>query len=149
MRQLRRWKRLWRRSLTCSHKDFHGAFQKLLERYSKCSAAGGYYFKGVSFVLSIKVPTQKKSGNLFNDPRRKLTKSLSAIHITIVKDHHHPNFYREMSPTSSHLDKPKFRIHLCFFLSLCVLYSFKQNQLVYRPLFGSNHNVGQEILFSQ
>ena len=27
-------------------KDFHGALQKLLERYSKCIAAGGYYFKG-------------------------------------------------------------------------------------------------------
>ena len=45
MRQLRRWKRLWWRSLTHSHKDFHGAFQKLLEQY-KCIAAGGDYFKG-------------------------------------------------------------------------------------------------------
>ncbi len=26
--------------------DFHGAFQKLLERYSKCIVAGGDYFKG-------------------------------------------------------------------------------------------------------
>ena len=26
--------------------DFHGAFQKLLERYNKCIAAGGDYFKG-------------------------------------------------------------------------------------------------------
>ena len=26
--------------------DFHGAFQKLLERYSKCIAAGGDYFEG-------------------------------------------------------------------------------------------------------
>ena len=26
--------------------DFHGAFQKLLERYNKCIAAGGYYFEG-------------------------------------------------------------------------------------------------------
>ena len=45
MRQLRRWKRLWRSSLTRSHKDFHGAFQKLLERY-KCIAARGDYFEG-------------------------------------------------------------------------------------------------------
>ena len=37
MRQLRRWKRLWRRSLISSH--FHGAFQKLLERYNKYIAA--------------------------------------------------------------------------------------------------------------
>ena len=26
--------------------DFHGAFLKLLERYNKCIAAGGDYFKG-------------------------------------------------------------------------------------------------------
>ena len=26
--------------------DFHGAFQKLLERYNKCIAAGGDYFGG-------------------------------------------------------------------------------------------------------
>ena len=46
MRQLRRWKRLLRRSLTRSHKgDFHVAFHKLLERYNKCIAAGGDYFE--------------------------------------------------------------------------------------------------------
>ena len=28
-----------------THEDFHGAFQKLLERY-KCIAAGGDYFEG-------------------------------------------------------------------------------------------------------
>ena len=52
--------------------DFHGTFQKLLEWYNKCIAAGGDYFEGdKSFmsVLSIKVPIRKKSGNLFNDPR--------------------------------------------------------------------------------
>ena len=40
-----------------TQKDFHGAFQKLLEWY-KCIAAGGDYFEGnrVSCVLSIKVP---------------------------------------------------------------------------------------------
>ncbi len=50
---------------------FHGTLQKLLERYNKCIAAGRDYFKGdLSFmcVLSIKVPIQKKSGKLFNDP---------------------------------------------------------------------------------
>ena len=26
--------------------DFHGAFQKLLEQYKKCIAAGGDYFEG-------------------------------------------------------------------------------------------------------
>ena len=29
-----------------THEDFHGAFQKLLEQYSKCIAAGGDYFEG-------------------------------------------------------------------------------------------------------
>ena len=54
-----------------TQEDFHGAFQKLLERYNKCIAVRGDYFEGdKSFmcVLSIKVPIRKKSGNLFNDP---------------------------------------------------------------------------------
>ena len=57
---------------TLTQEDFHGAFQKLLERY-KCIAAGGDYFEGDSSfmcVLSIKVPIWKKTGNLFNDPRK-------------------------------------------------------------------------------
>ena len=56
---------------TLTQENFHGAFQKWLERY-KFIAAGGHYFEGDnSFmcVLSIKVPKRKKSGNLFNDPR--------------------------------------------------------------------------------
>ena len=47
--------------------DFHGAFQKLLELYNKCIAAGGDYFEGgKSFmcVLSIKVTIRKNSGIL-------------------------------------------------------------------------------------
>ena len=31
---------------TFTQKDFHGAFQKLLERYNKYIAAGGDYFEG-------------------------------------------------------------------------------------------------------
>ena len=56
---------------TLTLEDFHGAFQKLLERYNKCIAAGGDYFEeDLSFlcVLSIKVPIRKKSENLFIDP---------------------------------------------------------------------------------
>ena len=34
---------------TLTQADFHGAFQKLLERYNKCIAAGGDYFKGDLF----------------------------------------------------------------------------------------------------
>ena len=54
--------------VTVTQEDFDGAFQKLLERYNKCIAAGGDYFEGdKSFmcVLSIKVPIRKESGNLF------------------------------------------------------------------------------------
>ena len=31
---------------TLTPEDFHGAFQKLLERYNKCIAARGDYFEG-------------------------------------------------------------------------------------------------------
>ena len=31
---------------TLTQEDFHGAFQKLLERYKKCITAGGDYFEG-------------------------------------------------------------------------------------------------------
>ena len=48
---------------TITQEDFDGAFQKLFERYNKCTAAGGDYFEGLC-VLSIKVPTRKKSINL-------------------------------------------------------------------------------------
>ena len=65
-----------------TQEDFHGALQKLLERYNKCIAARGDYFEGdYSFmcVLSIKVPIRKKSGTLFNDPRT-LT-----LHVNIIE----------------------------------------------------------------
>ena len=58
---------------TLIQEDFHGAFQKLLERYNNCIAAGGDYFEGdLSFmsVLSIKVPIRKKSGCLSYAPRK-------------------------------------------------------------------------------
>ena len=56
---------------TLTQEDFHGAIQKLLERY-KYITAGGVYFevdKRVMCVLPIKVPIRKKPGNLFSDPR--------------------------------------------------------------------------------
>ena len=31
---------------TLTQEDFHGNFQKLLEQYNKCIAAGGDYFEG-------------------------------------------------------------------------------------------------------
>ena len=54
---------------TLTQEDFHGSFQKLLERHNKCIAAGGDHIEGnKSFmcVLSLKVPIRKRSGNLFN-----------------------------------------------------------------------------------
>ena len=55
-----------------TREDFHGALKKLLERYNKCIAVGGDYFEGDSCfmcVLLIKVPYEKKSGNLSYPPR--------------------------------------------------------------------------------
>ena len=57
---------------TLTQNDFYGTFQKLLEQYNKCIAAGGDYFEAeYSFmcVLSIKVPIRKRSGNLLKAPR--------------------------------------------------------------------------------
>ena len=57
---------------TVTQENVHGAFDKLLERYNKCIAAGGDYFEGdlsLMCVLSIKVPIWKKSGNLSYAPR--------------------------------------------------------------------------------
>ena len=31
---------------TLTQEDFHGALRKLFERFNKCIAARGYYFKG-------------------------------------------------------------------------------------------------------
>ena len=59
-----------------TQEDFHGAFQKLLERYNKCIAAGGAYFEGdlsFMYVLSIKVPIWKKSGNFLYAPRSSMS----------------------------------------------------------------------------
>ena len=67
---------------TLKVEDFHGAFQKLLERYNKCIAAGGDYIKGdLNFkcILSINVPIRKKSRNLIEsvtNPLRTICLSL-------------------------------------------------------------------------
>ena len=56
---------------TLTQEDFHGTFQKLLERYNKCIVAGGDDLEGdLNFmcVLSIKVPMRKNSGNLSYPP---------------------------------------------------------------------------------
>ena len=38
---------------TLTREDFHGAFQKLLERYNKYIAVGGDYFKGDSSFMCV------------------------------------------------------------------------------------------------
>ena len=46
---------------TLTQEDFHGAFQRLLERYNKCIAAGGDYFEGDEFyVCTIKKSAHTK-----------------------------------------------------------------------------------------
>ena len=76
---------------TLTQEDFHGALQKLLERYNKDIASGGDYFEGdKSFmcVQSLWVPIRKKSGNLFNHPYIYIY-----IYIYIYKDHLSPLDY--------------------------------------------------------
>ena len=61
-----------------TQKDFHAAFQKLLERYNKCIAAGGDYFEGgLEFhvcTINKSCPYEKSLENLFNDPRSVLNR---------------------------------------------------------------------------
>ena len=38
---------------TLTQEDFHGAFQKLLERYNKCIAAGGDYFERDNLMILV------------------------------------------------------------------------------------------------
>ena len=53
---------------TLAQEDSHGAFQKLLEQYNKCIAAGVDYF-GLLRSINNKSVHTKNSGNFFNDPR--------------------------------------------------------------------------------
>ena len=48
---------------TLTQEDLYGAFQKLLERYNKCIAAGGDYFEG---DLKFHVCTINKSSHTKN-----------------------------------------------------------------------------------
>ena len=80
---------------TLTQEDFNGAFQKLMERYNKCIAAGGDYFEGdYSFmcVLSIKVPIRKKSMEtylmhlLYDDFISRQAKYLNPVFILFIFD---------------------------------------------------------------
>ena len=52
---------------TLTQEDFHGAFQKLLERYNKRLLRRGLELHVCTINESAHT---KKSGNLFNDPRK-------------------------------------------------------------------------------
>ena len=89
---------------TLTQEGFHGAFQKLLERYNKCIAAGGDYFEGAqSFmcVLSIKVPIQKKSGNLFKDPQLSVSMNYIEMILNCLE-------WNTTSVTTKKIAKPKY-----------------------------------------
>ena len=73
---------------TLTQKDFHGSFQKLLEWYNKCIAAGGDYFEGYySFMCVLSSAHTKKVWKIFNDPRISLFsyKSYDMIHHHVLQ----------------------------------------------------------------
>ena len=70
IRQLRRWKRLWRRSLTRSHKRTSMGLPEVVGTVQQANCNRRRLLrKGLECVLSIKVTIWKKSWNIFNDPR--------------------------------------------------------------------------------
>ena len=72
MRQLRRWKRLWRRSLTRSHKRTSMGPSRSCWNGTSALQPEEITWKGarVSWVYyREKCPHEKKSGNVFNHPR--------------------------------------------------------------------------------
>ena len=78
---------------TITQENSHGTFQRLLERYKKCIAAGGDYFeRDYSFmcVLSIKVDVRKKSGYLSYAPRSTEFKNVMWRRHLVLKINDHP-----------------------------------------------------------
>ena len=90
MRQLRRWKRLWRRSLTCSHRGLRWGFVEVVGTVQPehCSRRR-LLWRGLEFhVCTInKSVHTKTSGNLFNDPRIwRLYNSLICVSVFVFQD---------------------------------------------------------------
>ena len=54
---------------TLTQEDFHGAFQKLLERYNKCIAAGGRLLRRGLESINKSAPYEKSLETFLNDPR--------------------------------------------------------------------------------
>ena len=66
MRQLRRWKRLWRRSLIRSHKKTSmGPSRRCWEGTTSALQPGEITSKGIVCTINKSAHTKKKSGNLF------------------------------------------------------------------------------------
>ena len=71
MRQLRRWKWLWRRSLTRSHKRTSWGLPEVVGMVQGHCSWRRLLQRGLEFHMYTinKIAHTKKSGNLFNDPR--------------------------------------------------------------------------------
>ena len=129
MTQLKRWNESMSKVIdTLTQVDFHGAFQKLLERY-KCIAAGGDYFeRDLSFmcVLSIKVPIRKKSENLFNDPRKigsaYLIKGTAQVFVLLIRFLLHCLFSSSFLVGLKSFFLSYFFFHLHLFNAVCFQY---------------------------
>ena len=109
---------------TLTQEDFHGAFQKLFERYNKCIAAGGDCFKGdlsSICVLSINVLIRKKTGNLFNDPCINVSLSFGRILVCAYTIW----LYGQILMSSTILSiSPSLLIHVCSSTFLRILLHF-------------------------
>ena len=111
MRQLRRWKRLWWRSLTRSHKRTSiGTSRSCWNGTTSALQPGEITSKGarVSCVY-YQESIQKKSGNLFNNPRKYCINAISQklTHLLL-----------KLSGTAQHLrgQSDNYVIHPCNFL---------------------------------
>ena len=77
LRQLRRWKRLWRRSLTRPHKrTFIGRSRSCWNGTTSALQPEEITSKSFMCVLLIKVPIRKKVWKLFNDSRMNISQNM-------------------------------------------------------------------------
>ena len=115
---------------TLTREGFYRAVQKLLERYNKCIATRGDYFEGdMSFmcVLSIKVPKQKKSGNLFNDPRIYIffhhTTCESTCDTLVSSAANQGDYTVSVAQTGNLFNDPHIYIYICVCVCIILFYS--------------------------
>ena len=118
MRQLRRWKRLWRRSLTRSHK------RTSMGRSRSCWYCTTSAFQPEEItsnqLLSIKVPIRKKSAKLFNGPR-------SVMHThTHTHTHTHKDLLQRQN-ISTRVRKYNYYIWFSFYARTYIIFSYKKD----------------------